>query len=247
MVDYKTGKKIWGGNLKLNEKRPTIAKYDEKSGDFIIFNDEELYRFNQNSDDKPKAYAKLKLKDEKLISDMELFANNISISGESEVVGVDNSGAVIFHNKYTQPGELGRRLLKSAAIAGQIAGGVASAEVTGTLTYRDSNGNEVSNSFRSSLFGDKAQAIGEAGFYAGAIGQTFVQNRYLAMQETDNYSLIFAKGENGEKLLIKVDKETGTEIDKIVLESNKPIYDVDYVSDDIYYSKGKEISIFKSK
>tara|TARA_R110000868_G_scaffold146932_1_gene368046 strand:+ start:769 stop:2655 length:1887 start_codon:yes stop_codon:yes gene_type:complete len=245
MVDYSTGEKKWKGNLKLNEKRPTIAKYDENSGDFIVFNDEELYRFNQSTDEKPKPYAKLKLKNEKMISSMELFPNNVSISGESEVVGVDNSGAIIFHNKYTQPGELGRRLLKSAAIVGQIAGSVAAAEVTVHSTYRDSEGNTVNNSSSTALFGNKAKAIGEAGFLAGSVGQTFVQDRYLAMQETDNYSLIFAKGEAGEKLLIKVNKETGEEIDKITFDNNKPIYDVDYVSDDIYYSNGKEVRIFK--
>ncbi|WP_158975272.1 PQQ-binding-like beta-propeller repeat protein [Cellulophaga sp. L1A9] len=247
MVDYTTGKKIWKGNLKLNEKRPTIAKYDEKSGDFIVFNDEELYRFNQTSEEKPKPYAKLKLKNEKMISSMELFPNNVSISGESEVVGVDNTGAVIFHNKYTQPGEFGRRLLKTTAIVGQIAGSVAAAEITVGSQYKDSDGNPATAEGSYSVFGDKTRAIGEAGFLAGSIGQTFVQDRYLAMQETDNYSLIFAKGETGEKLLIKVNKETGEEIDKIILENNKPIYDVDYVSDDIYYSKGKEVRIFKGE
>jgi outer membrane protein assembly factor BamB len=244
MVDYTTGKKIWKGNLKLNEKRLTFAKYDDKSGDFIVFNDEELYRFNQNSEEKPKPYAKLKLKNEKLISSLEIFPNNVSISGDREVVGVDNSGTVLFHNKYTQPGEFGRRLLKTTAILGQVAGSIAAAEYT-TPVYKDSQGNSVNKEDTNAVFGEKTKAIGEAGFLAGSIGQTFVQNRFLAMQETDNYSLIFAKSETGEKLLIKVNKETGEEIDKITLENNKPIYDVDFVSDDIYYSKGKEVRIFK--
>ena len=247
MVDYKTGKKIWKGNLKLNEKRPTFAEYDEKSGDFIVFNDEELYRFNQNTDEKPKPYAKLKLKNEKLISSLELFPNNVSISGESEVVGVDKSGTVLFHNTYTQPGELGRRLLKSSLIAGQIVGSVASAELTVSQTYKTPNGDVVTNSNSYALFRNKAKAIGEAGYIGGAFGQQFVQDRHLAMQETDNYALIFAKGDNGEKLLIKVNKETGEELDKITLENNKPIYDVDYVTDDIYYSTGKEVKVFKGK
>ncbi len=246
MVDYKTGEKVWKGNLKLNEKRPTFAKYDQSRGDFVIFNDEELYRFNQTSNEKPKPYAKLKLKNEKLINSLEIFENNVSISGDSEVVGVDASGNVIFHNKYVQPGEAGRRLLKTALIAGQVVGSVATAQVTFTSTYRDSEGNMISNSNSYDVFGEKAAAIGRAGFYAGQFGQQFVQSRFRAMQETDTYSIIFAKGDNGEKLLIKVDKETGDEIDKIIMENNKPIYDVDYVSDDIYYSKNKEVQIFKS-
>lgn len=246
MVDYRTGKKIWSGNLKLNEKRPTIAKYDETTGEFIVFNDEELYRFKEDTDEKPKPYAKLKLKNEKLITGLEIFPNNVSISGQSEVVGVDKNGKVIFHNQYVQPGELGRRLLKSAFVVGGIAGGIATTSVTVSTTYKDSNGNTIRNSSTHAAFGDKAQAIGAAGFYTGAIGQQFVQNRYNAMQETDGYALIFAKADDGGKLLIKVNKETGVEENKIILNNNKPVYDVDYATDDIYYSKGKEVRIFKS-
>ncbi len=245
LVDYKSGKKIWKGNLKLNEKRPTFSKYNEATGEFIVFNDEELYKFNENTNDKPKPYAKLKLKNEKLITGLELFENNVSISGQSEVIGVNHNGEVLFHNTYVQPGELGRRLLKSTFIAAQIVGGVAAAEVTINSSYRDSDGNAVNYSSTHPAFGQKAKAIGEAGYLTGRIGQTFVQSRYDAMQETDNYALIFAKGDNGEKLLIKVNKESGEEMTKIVLENNKPIYDVDYVSEDIYYSKDKEVKIFK--
>lgn len=247
LVDYKTGKKIWKGNLKLNEKRPTIAKYDEKSGDFIIYNDEKLYRFNESSSARPKPYAKLKLKNEKMITSMEIFPKNVSISGQNEVIGVDDAGNVVFHNKYVQPGELGRRLLKGALIAGQVAGSIATAEVTVSTTYRDTEGNTITSSSNTyDVFGAKAKAIGEAGYYAGKFGQQFVQKRYLAMQESNNYSLIFAKGDSGERLLVKVNKEDGTEIDKITLSNTKPIYDVDFVSDDIYYSKGKEVRIFKA-
>lgn len=247
LVNYKNGEKIWKKNLKLNDKRPVMAKYDHKSGDFIVYNDEKLYRFNQESNERPEPFAKLKLKNEKMITNMELFQNVISISGENEVIGVDRQGNVVFHNTYIQPGELGRRLLKSTAIAGQIVGGLASTEITVTTTYRDADGNTVENSQTSALFGEKAKAIGEAGYYAGRIGQQFVQDRFLAMQETDSYSLIFSKGKNGEKLLIKVDKETGKELDKIVMENNKPIYDVDYVSDDLYYTKGSNLMVYKNK
>ena len=67
------------------------------------------------------------------------------------------------------------------------------------------------------------------------------------MQETDVYAIIFAKGENGEKLLIRVDKETGEELDKITVDTNKPVYDYDPVTKDLFYSSGKEVKIFKGK
>jgi len=248
LVDYNTGKKIWRGNLKLNEKRPTFAKFDQKSGNFVIFNDEELYKFNENTAEKPKPYAKLKLKNEKLITGMEIFPNNVSISGQSEVVGVDDSGTVVFHNKYTQPGEFGRILGKTALQLGRFAAAVAATEVIATTTYRDADGNVIGeSSTRFALFGKKAKAIGEAGYFAGTFTQQFVQERFNALQQTDKYVILFAKGEEGERLLIKVDKETGKEVDKIIVENTKPVYDYDMVSEDLYYSKGKNVMIFKSK
>ncbi|GAA4274299.1 PQQ-binding-like beta-propeller repeat protein [Aquimarina gracilis] len=248
LVDYTTGKKLWKGNLKLNEKRPTFAKFNDKTGDFVIYNDEELYKFNENSTEKPKPYAKLKLKNEKLITSMELFGDNVSITGQSEVVGVDNSGNVTFHNKYVQPGELGRRLGKSALMLGRFAAAAATTTVTTSVTYRDANGNTVTQtSGPQAVFGERAKAIGEAGYMGGTFSQQFVQDRYHALQETDKYAIIFAKGDNGERLLIKVNKQTGKEVDKIIVESTKPVYDYDTVSEDLYYSKGNKVMIFKAE
>ena len=156
------------------------------------------------------------------------------------------NGNVIFHNKYIQPGEFGRKLLKVAAIGGQIASGVASAEVTVTTEYKDANGNIRKNSSTHAAFGEKAQAVGEAGYVASSALYDTVKERFNALQETDDYALIFAKGENGEKFLIKVNKETGKELDKIILENNKPIYDVDFATDDIYYSQRNQVKIFKN-
>ncbi|UZO80841.1 PQQ-binding-like beta-propeller repeat protein [Aquimarina sp. ERC-38] len=247
LVDYTTGQKIWKKDLKLKNDRPTFAKYDEKIGDFVIYNDEKLYRFNKATTERPEPFAKLKLKNEKLITSMELFPNNVSITGQSEVVVVANSGSVVFHNKYVQPGELARKFGKVALQIGSVAAAVATTEVTTSVTYRDANGNTITQTSEpQALFGKRAQAIGEAGYFAGAFSQQFVQDRFNALQENERDVIIFAKGDNKERLLIKVNKENGKEEDKIIVENTKPVYDYDAVSGDLYYSKGNEVMIFKS-
>lgn len=248
LVDYNTGKKLWKGNLKLNEKRPTFAKFDENSGDFIIYNDEELYRFNENTVEKPKAYAELKLKNDKTISSMEIFDKNVSITGQSEVIGVDNSGNVIFHNKYSQPGELGRRFLKAGAAIGTAVAAVASTKVEVYAVTKDANGNVIGQDKIGEIgFSKKTQQLGEAGYLAGSISKEFVKDRFNALQQTDNYAIIFGKGENKEKLLVRIDKESGEEVDKIIVENNKPIYNYDPVSKGLFYSKSNKLMIFKGK
>ena len=247
LVDYNTGKKFWKGNLKLNEKRPTVAKYDEKTGDFIIYNDEKLYRFNENTTEKPKPYSKLKLKKEKLITSMEIFENNVSISGQSEVVGVKSDGTIAFHNKYTQPGEFGRKFTKGALSVTNTIAAIATTNIEVHQVTRDENGNEITNKVGEIGFDKKTRQIGEAGYITGSIGKALVKERYNALKETDKYAILFAKGENGEKLLIRVDKETGTELDKIIVENNRPVYDYDTVTKDLFYSKGNTVKIFKGK
>lgn len=250
MVDYKTGEKIWRKNLKLNEKRPTFAKYDENSGNFVVYNDEELYKFNENSVERPEPYAEMKLKDEKDLTSLEIFPNNVTITGLSEVVGVDNKGKIIFHNKYKQPGELGRRLGKTGMIMARFAfstptPGIDYAKPT---IYRSPNGSLViDNSLPVDIYNSAVDAINNAGYMAQEAAYNLVKDRFNALQETSKYALVFAKGEEGERLLIKVDKETGEELDRIILNNVKPIYDVDSASEDIYYSLKNEVRIFKGK
>ena len=248
LVDYATGVKIWKKNLKLNEKRPTFAKYNETSGEFVIYNDEEIFKFNQETTERPEPYAELKLKNDKLITSLELFPNSVTITGQSELMGVDNSGKVLFHNKYTQPGELGRMFAKTALSLGKAAGSLAQTEMEVYQVHRDAEGNVISEEKVGTVqFSERTQQIGKAGYMAGEFTQQFVEERYNALQETDEYAMIFAKGDAGEKLLIKVNKQNGTEVDKIVVENNKPVYDYDPVSEDLYYSKGKEVKIFKGE
>lgn len=247
LVDYNTGKKFWKGNLKLNEKRPTFAKFDENTGDFVVYNDEKLYRFNENSEEKPKPYAKLKLKSEKTIANMEIFKNNVSISGQNEVVGIDNAGVVTFHNKYSQPGEFGRKFLKAGLSVVNTASAIATTKIDVVAVQRDANGNVHEEKIGEIGFDKKTQQIGEAGYFAGSIGKVLVKERFNALKQTDKYAVIFAKGENKEKLLVRVDKESGKELDKITVENNKPVYDYDSVSKDLFYSKGKTVKIFKGK
>lgn len=247
LVDYNTGKKLWKRNLKLNEKRPTFAKFDQNTNDFVIYNDEELYRFNENTTERPEPYAKLKLKSEKTISSMEIFQNNVSISGQSEVVGVDTSGNVLFHNKYSQPGEFGRKLLKKGIAVGTFASAVATTKIEVYSQSRDAKGNIRQQKVGEIGFGEKAQKIGKAGYVVGNFSKQFVSDRYNALQETDKYAILFVKGENKEKLIVRIDKETGKEIDKIIVENNKPVYDYDMVTKDMYYSKGKEVKIFRAE
>ena len=179
---------------------------------------------------------------------MQLFEDGVTISGQIEVVKVANDGTIVFHNKYTQPGEAARGLLKGGAIALKVGGAVASTEVKViTITnYRDSEGNKIKlDTISSPFFGKKTHQAGKASIIGGDILQGVAGDRFNAMREDENYAYIFAKGEAGEKFLVKVDKRTGEEVDKLIVENNRPLYDIDRSTQAVIYAKDKNLMIYE--
>lgn len=253
MVDYKTGVKLWKRNIKFNDKRPVLPTYDEATNAYLVYNDEELYKFDPSIDDKPEPFAKVNVKNEKDLNSIENYPWGVAISGPVEVMGVGLDGTVKYHNVYKQPGETGRRLLKGASLVGSYAMGGASA-VNGfagqevDLVFRDDQGNIVGTAHKDAdkklLRKSNNQAAASAAL--GVLATKF-NSRFNAMKQNRDYSYIFAKEETGEKVLIKVRKADGVEVDKIIFKNNKPIYEIDPATQNIFYVLDNSIQIFNKK
>ena len=253
MVDYKTGIKLWKRNINFDKSRPVLPTYDEATNSYLVYNDEKLYKFDPSISDKPEPFAKVNIKKEKELNSIELFPWGVVLSGPVEVMGVNMDGTVKYHHVYTQPGEGTRRLLKSAAIAGSIGLGIGSgvSAIQGselTMTYRDSNGNMRSTVVReensSKMKQSRDMAAGSAAL--GLVAAKF-DKRFNAMKQNRDYSYIFAKADTGEKILVKVNKADGVEVDKIIFNNNKPLYEIDPATQNIFYVSDKSIQIFNKK
>ncbi len=253
MVDYKTGVKLWKRNINFDKSRPVLPTYDEATNSYLVYNDEKLYKFDPSISDKPEPFAKVNIKKEKELNSIELFPWGVVLSGPVEVMGVNLDGTVKYHHVYTQPGEGTRRLLKSAAIAGSIGLGVGSAVSAVqaselTMTYRDSSGNMRSTVLKEEDKSKMNQAKNMAGASAalGVVAAKF-DKRFNAMKQNRDYSYIFAKADTGEKILVKVNKADGVEVDKIIFNNNKPLYEIDPATQNIFYVSDKSIQIFNKK
>ncbi|MGO4771515.1 PQQ-binding-like beta-propeller repeat protein [Flavobacterium sp. W22_SRS_FK3] len=253
MVDYKTGVKLWKRNINFDKNRPVLPAFDEASNAYLVYNDEKLYKFDPSINDKPEPFAKVNIKKEKELNSIELFPWGVVLSGPVEVMGVNLDGTVKYHHVYTQPGETGRRLMKSAAIAGSIGLGIGSgvSAIQGselTMTYRDSNGNMRSAVVReensSKMKQSRDMAAGSAAL--GVVAAKF-NSRFNAMKQNRDFSYIFAKADTGEKILVKVNKSDGVEVDKIIFINNKPLYEIDPATQNIFYVSDKSIQIFNKK
>ncbi|MDR7371956.1 PQQ-binding-like beta-propeller repeat protein [Flavobacterium aquidurense] len=255
MVDYQSGKKLWRGNLKFNESRPLLNVYDEENNSFLVYNDEKLFKFDTKVTDKPDAFAKVNIKKEKELNSIELFPWGVALSGPTEVMGVSKDGKVLYQRIYTQPGDGGRAWGSALATAGSIGLGVSSFgnAVMGsewTMTTIDpATGKEstavVKEKGEAQLRRAANQAAGAAvlGDVSKRLGQ-----RYQAMKQNRDFSYIFAKDEaTSKKVLVKVKKEDGVELDKIIFENMRPIYEIDPATQSIYYIYENELRIFNKK
>ncbi len=255
MVDYKSGKKLWRGNLKFNENRPLLNVYDEENNQFLVYNDEKLFKFDTKATDKPDAFAKVNVKKEKELNSIELFTWGVALSGPTEVMGVSKDGKVLYQKIYTQPGDGGRAWGSALATAGSIGLGVSAVgnaimATEWTMTTIDpATGKESTSVIKagkeSQMKRAQNQAVGSA--VLGDVAKRLNQ-RYQAMKQNRDYSYIFAKDEaTSKKVLVKVKKEDGTELDKIIFENMRPIYEIDPSTQSIYYIYENELRIFNKK
>ncbi len=253
MVDFKSGKKLWKRNIKFNENRPVLPTFDEESQSYLVYNDEKLYKFNPSIADKPDAFAEVNIKKEKELNGIELFPWGVVLSGPVEVMGVGMDGKVKYHKIYSQPGEGNRQLIKGLAGVGSFALGVNASKnaIEGseiTMTYRDETGTMRTSLVRGRDNGKMNQAAASA-VGSEVLGQLASKygKRFNAMRQNRDFSYIYAKDESGEKVLVKVRKADGVEVDKLIFKNDRPVYEVDPATQNVFYVLNNTLQIFEAK
>jgi hypothetical protein len=67
------------------------------------------------------------------------------------------------------------------------------------------------------------------------------------MKQNKDFAYIFAKTETDEKMLVKVRKADGVEVDKVIFKNNHPVYEIDPATQNIFYVLDDSIEIFNKK
>ena len=243
-------KKIWKKNIEFDKKRPLT--FDIKEDKFLVYNNKRIYTFNTTNSDSPKPKGKIDVENDKTIETLESFDWGVCIIGQNDVIGLDNEGNTLYQKSYKEPGEAARRLLKTGGIIGKsyfnTRSEVKKSVATAEMVYVDENGKErrqglVSDQARNKMLDDASVSDG----FSDVISKNLlagVQNRFNGLKQSHQYAFVLARGTNGPEL-VKVRKKDGVEVAKISLDSNKPIYEIDAVTDHIYYASGKDLKVYK--
>ena len=234
IVDINNGSKIWKRNIKLEEKRPTFFVYNDANQEYVLYNDEKLYKYNASNTERPEPFAKLRLKKEKEVTDLEIRQNGYLISGMGELAYVDKSGNVVYQKYYDEPGAFGRTFSRIGLNALNVAANIGAAE------WVDSQGNSQGGVFFNEENRGLLGGVSETAFYLDSSMKT----RFNASNQVKDYKFFFTK-DGANKVLVKVNKDTGAEEGKFLFNNNKPVYTIDEYSGTIYYINGNKIDVFK--
>jgi PQQ-like domain len=228
--------------LEFDQERKTVLMFD-KDGVHLI-----------NPDKFPKGFVekdtKTKAED---IQFVEMRKDGYYFSGAEDFVIATPDGAVT-ERHYKEPFD-SKSFLTSAVSTALVVGSAANS-VAGHVNVMKGSGELVGGTFSGS--DDMANNGGKK--MEKGVDQMNTANmmsemasymppaRHSAFSQTRDFSYYFTKDKaTKEKVLIKVSKDTGEEVDKLVLNDARPVYKVDDVENRVLYLDKKQLLVFEAK
>jgi hypothetical protein len=82
----------------------------------------------------------------------------------------------------------------------------------------------------------------------GEINSLIPPGRRSAFSQTQDFAYFFTKDKkSGDKVLVQVNKDNGTEVDKFIFNDARPVYKVDEVENRVIYIEKKTLMVFEPK
>lgn len=249
LLTYDKGDEVWKKDVRLKEQ-PFFA-FDNPNKKIIVYSDERLYAYDVPSGTIDIVNEKLKLKgfdEDKDVATIEVRKNGYLISSSQSMAMVDFTGKELFNINYKEAGasklaRLGLKALSAASSVAAATNDIKSLRVAGTSTTPDGTTVVHLEQDQNSGAYQNARAFedGSSGLWSAA------NARYYATKKTKDHNYILTKlsGVNG---LVKVEKESGKEIQQFPFGDKEPTYIVDEVENKLYVVvKDKFLQVYDLK
>lgn len=233
ILNPETGKDAWNKSLKFKE--PGMGKY--KAGKLYIYADGNFYRFDPQKGEYDVVAKNIRFKGKEDPTEVEVFDHGFLIRSDQNMLMIDETGKEIYNVYKPAPDKstFGKILAITAGVAStaMAAGTAAKAGMikgaSGPIMSLEANRAYENNMQASKNFSKSANALfAEAG------------KRFKATFDTRDFTTILTE-ENRAKSLVVVDKKSGTDIRKVVIDDKEPDYTVDEVGRLIIYAKDKRV------
>jgi hypothetical protein len=246
---------IKGGAVKkfsMSVTPETKMDYDEVRKTLIVFDKDGVSLINPEKFPKGFLTKDVKVKAED-IQFVEIRENGYYFSGQEDFIIVKPDGTVT-ERHYKEPFD-GKSFLASAASTALTIGSAAQ-DIAGRVNVMKGSTEMLGGTFNGSenatqQGGKKAEKGLNQMKTANLMSEAasfMPTTRHSAFSQTRDFAYFFTKDKaSKEKVLIKISKDTGEELDKLILNDARPIYKVDDVENRVLYADKKQLLGFEPK
>ncbi|MEE3999673.1 PQQ-binding-like beta-propeller repeat protein [Tenacibaculum sp. FZY0031] len=246
---FENGKEKRVYKIGLDEKSDKLT-FDKKNQNLILLSGKKLYILNPDKGLGKDQVKKIDFHDKNDITLIEARNNGYFINGNWEFVMTDLEGNVTKKEFFQQPGEGLRHLQNVASFAGGLTAatmqvsGIGNMAVGGTLYGAGAFVGNANVAKQGDAYANKGAKQHDQGLKIAELSNSLWNgNRYNAFKATKNNAFFYAR-KDSKKILIQVNKDTGSIVETYEFGVDKPKYKIDKPAKKIYFSKGKDLKIF---
>ncbi|TDQ17583.1 putative pyrroloquinoline-quinone binding quinoprotein [Algoriphagus boseongensis] len=222
------GKPVWDGKDMI--KGPVLRAKPSLDQE-IFYSDEKVYHVNLATGQKKVIINKVEFNEKETPDNLEFTGSNFVLSSSQNMMGFDANGNVLYQDHWASPkislaGRIAMRTMQVAMVA-----------MASAAAYQQglTQGSAFAPSSISKQYGTQREFFEDM---SGAFGQVANQ-RFKATKHRGVYSFILTDVGEGVGL-VKVDKISGKEVGKIVLNDKEPVFDSDPENGMIFYKPSKK-------
>jgi hypothetical protein len=244
-----------GSGLKryrLDIKPESKLEYDEKRKTMLVYNKDDIWLLNP--DKYPKGYiAKDTKTDVSQIQFVEIRNDSYYFAGLEDFVIAKPEGDVV-ERHYKEPFD--RKGFMTNALSAGLAIGTVGMAVSGTTKAMKGSAEvmqgvvtlDENTTNRGGKNVNKGSNQIVAAGMMGEINSLIPPGRRSAFSQTQDFAYFFTKDKkSGDKVLVQVNKDNGTEVDKFIFNDARPVYKVDEVENRVIYIEKKTLMVFEPK
>lgn len=214
------GKPVWGEKDMI--KGPGVLRAKPSLDQEIFYANEKVYHVNLVTGEKKVIINKVEFEEKEVPDNLEFTGSNFVLSSSQNMLGFDENGTILYQDHWASPkislaGRIAMRTMQVAMVAMASAAAYQQGFVGNTTSLGKQYG------IQREFFEDMSGAFGDV-----------ANQRFKASLNRGIYSFILTDVGEGVGL-VKVDKVSGKEEGKIVLNDKEPIYDSDPENGMIFY------------
>ncbi|MEO0469217.1 MAG: PQQ-binding-like beta-propeller repeat protein [Bacteroidota bacterium] len=218
LIDAKSGAAKWKKPLKV--KGADEALILQEGNDFYTVSKKYLVKVDVAQGKSTDLTDKIKFEGGEVFSKMQILGDQIVLSGQQNVVGIDKSnGKILYQHYFKAPGSSLLTITQNIALAAVAAAATANSQRIGQ---------------------QNANALGRYQYYSYT--PAVMESGGSATSQSSNYMYISTKFKDTDAKgfgLARVDKESGKLMDKIVVGDRDPVYATDEEAGLVYFKSDK--------